>query len=373
MSKMKYLRMIAAGVVSLSACGKIKMPVEDIDGNVSVFDAAASDATVLDQANMVFSTSALFSGDLGGYVGANQKCQAAATAAGLNQTFVAMLNIFEYQGAPAYNAISVIQGSRGWVRPDGAWVADLPTDFLNGERNAPVLDETGSVLGDNSFVHWTGLSAEGNGANGCENFTSSRNDSLGEYGSSIVRRRILSINQGSCDQGQRLLCLSTGRNVARPTVTVPGKRIFLTRNTFAPGPGGLVNADSLCRNEALAAGLQTLTPFVALLASDGKPSIERITDPSSVYFRVDGTSIGRLGNIAPNTYLGQFADGALSAESLVWTGGAPTTLTNDDCGRWSMNAGTNARAGSSIKALDAAYSSQDVSCGESHQLYCVEP
>jgi hypothetical protein len=112
----------------------------------------------------VFVTSQLYTGDLDGFGGANEKCQARALAAGLPGTYRAWLSsnatapdsVFA-PGAITYRLVDGTPVASGW--------SDLTTEKYPSEQflQAPIdLDEFGVVVSGERRV-WTGTTVKGTG------------------------------------------------------------------------------------------------------------------------------------------------------------------------------------------------------------------
>lgn len=120
----------------------------------------------------VFVTKAQFNGNLGGLLGADQKCMAAAQSANLAGTFKAWLS-----------SSTVSASSRLTKSPvpykllNGTVVASNWADLTDGKIQNPInVDETGVNIGTTSnYAAWTATNASGNiinPDNTCKNWTS---------------------------------------------------------------------------------------------------------------------------------------------------------------------------------------------------------
>ena len=109
-----------------------------------------------DKPNLMFTTSATFTGNLGGVAGADDKCKTAATAAGLKGHYLA------YIGATGASAPSRFAGASGWTRVDGSKVVNQISEFGTVLLpNAPLLDETGNNLALTAQLRvWTATAAD---------------------------------------------------------------------------------------------------------------------------------------------------------------------------------------------------------------------
>jgi parallel beta-helix repeat protein len=106
-------------------------------------------------ANLMFTTSTTFTGNLGGLAGADAKCQTLATAAGLKGNYRA------YLGATSTSAPSRFAGASGWTRVDGKPMINQIADFGTVALTyPPSLDQTGNDLTASGEVRvWTATNA----------------------------------------------------------------------------------------------------------------------------------------------------------------------------------------------------------------------
>jgi hypothetical protein len=106
--------------------------------------------------NFMFTTSARYTGNLGGVSGADAKCQQLATARGLSGTYLA------YISATGLNAPSRFTTASGWVYVDGSKLINAIGEFgTTTLPKPPLLDEAGSLLTDAGSRPgaWTGTLA----------------------------------------------------------------------------------------------------------------------------------------------------------------------------------------------------------------------
>jgi hypothetical protein len=159
----------------------------------------------------IFITSTTFNGNLGGLSGADTKCQAAATAAGLSRTYKAFLSSSTTLAKDKFNLDEPIFE----VDSNGAstLVAHSLTDFNIGNViSDPAFryNETGAdqnVIISGAAIFW--IATGGGAVNFCSNWTSS---------SSMVSGDIGCTNSGEvlsgwtlpilCDQIVSLICIS---------------------------------------------------------------------------------------------------------------------------------------------------------------------
>jgi hypothetical protein len=127
--------------------------------------------------NIVFVTSAMYDGNLGGLMGADAICQTHATNAGLNGTFLAWLS--DSTGSPStrFNL-----STTPYVRVDGVQVADDWVDLTDGTLDAPInVTELNTVVptgttscGGGGFATvWSNTASNGTsaGALHCDNWS----------------------------------------------------------------------------------------------------------------------------------------------------------------------------------------------------------
>lgn len=104
----------------------------------------------------VFISSEIYSGNLGGTAGADEKCKQLAAAAGLPGSYKAWISSIDSEPFDDF------QRSTGdYVRVDGTLVASGWNDLTDGHLLAPInITETGGTLPDYGYV-WAATSADG--------------------------------------------------------------------------------------------------------------------------------------------------------------------------------------------------------------------
>jgi hypothetical protein len=109
--------------------------------------------------NLIFTTSATYTGDLGGLAGADAKCQALAEAAGLPGTFKAWLSD---SSTTASQRLS--HSAMPYIRTDGRHIAKNWADLTDGTIDVPLsVDENGSTIESAWPYTWTWTNADGSG------------------------------------------------------------------------------------------------------------------------------------------------------------------------------------------------------------------
>ena len=341
-------------------------------GNLScAFDATASltlQAEFAPIPNRVFVTSTRTNGAIGGITGADAICAARATAGGLSGSFIA------YLSDSSTNSVNRISSSRGWIRIDGAPLADAPIAFSNGNVvYPPRLDEYGNDVGSDQV--FTGNNGGLVTANTCLDWTSNlaTDDGFGAL-SQFASRLTRGWNQ-TCDSQARLLCVEIGRIV--PVVIHPDtttKQAFATTGMWTPG-NGRGSADGLCASEANGAGLSGT--FLAALATSTESIASRFS-ATAQYHRVDGV---RLLD-GPGLFDADFLDvppelgvNGGRVQKDYWTGATRFNKpagSNDNCSDWSTGSSLVDGAMHYTGATDVRNVTKYDACSTSLPVLCLE-
>ena len=173
-------------------------------GCVLLFGACdeANDVMESDSGQLVFVTSTAYSGDLGGLVGGDAKCQQRAIAGGHAGSFKAWLG--DDSWSPAQR---LTHSSRPYLRPDGVVVADNWDDLVDGLSWGAGIDVDEAGATRNSLV-WTGAHADGSSATpNCENWTTGADAYRGRYGQTgNINYWTYDDLATPCDYAMRLYC-----------------------------------------------------------------------------------------------------------------------------------------------------------------------
>jgi cysteine-rich repeat protein len=178
-------------VCEAAACGDnfVQNGEECDDGNNMALDGCSAQCDW--EIRLVFTTSSMHNGNLGGLVGADAICNARAQEAALPGTYMAWIatNIVGENPAARF-----VQSAVPYHLPSGTKVADNWADLIDGTLDAAISGtETGgpspmtanaSACGTNRIAR-TGTAADGTalvGLGRCSNFTSSASNSLGTPG-----------------------------------------------------------------------------------------------------------------------------------------------------------------------------------------------
>lgn len=320
------------------------------------------------KANIIFVTSTIFDGNLGGSGGADAECNARADAAGLPGTYVAWLS------TPELDAIDRLAGSQGWVRPDGRPFADSLGFDIRRTWYPPSLDEFGEVVPDDTRTI-TGTNFEGvyfEPAGTCDDYTSSTAlDGVGTGDPFSGFGNWSSGGSSACKLPMRLFCLGVG--IIQPLSLPPpsGRLAFVSKP--APLTGGLAAADAQCQAEAAANGLSG--SFRALLASSEGSAASRFDLDGPTWFRLDGAQLfetaADLATGRPLAPLLQQANGT-GAASMVRLG-APTPGSPSDgaCQDWTGTDGESPGGGSRFIGA-RAYGGMAQPCADASAHYCFQ-
>lgn len=250
-------------------------PSGPCSGRQSCTFTVLADATVASTfaplPNTIFVSSITHDGDFNGLAGADTFCQQRATAAGLSGQFIALLS------DATTNWGTRINSARGWVRPDGAPVADLPTELTSQLWFAPRLDEFGVD------AHESGMWAPNQA--GCNDWNANQAQQIGN---SYASNRGWNLNSGggnaACNSQLRVWCAGIDRVVETAPVAQQGRGAFTTNLPWTVS-GGLAGADAACAADATAA--QRTGTYRALLATTTASAISRFAD-GPPWVRADG-------------------------------------------------------------------------------------
>jgi hypothetical protein len=354
-------------------------------------------------ANYVFVTKAKFTGNLGGLAGADIKCNAAATAAGLPGTYVAWIS------DSVTTASDRLGAGRGFVRTDGLPFADTvkgtaALDLVEGKVFYPItfteegiaLASVASPTPSTDFVY-TGTNAAGTyGGSSCTNWTSGAPAMFGGAGSPFAGS-VAWTNLGTtaeCNTSGHLYCFRKDRSVeVKPPVRPAVSRLAFASKPFLMGAGGIADADLHCSTEATAAALPGT--YRALLATTTTAAAAATRFDLAVakggWFRADDMPVfptpTALGTDAllPTGPLTQKADGTYIDDSGVvtleaWTGmnnkpNAVSTTTAFSCTDWtSAVAGETATFGLGpfVNRLFTATPTAGACSAPHRYLYCLQ-
>jgi hypothetical protein len=373
------VRLHLALLFALGACGRLNFaPVggdDDDDGNGDARGDGRGDGVPTFGANIMFVTAAdVVPGTLGGLANADARCQAEAAAAGLEGEYVAWMS------TTTQVASSRVAGSRGWVRPDGMPVADMPGMFTTHLWTPP------SVMADGTDLTFAPATQAVTGANisgglsdygTCTDWTStSSQQTPGRVTSTWQWADNLNFDSIGCGASTRIYCLGVGETVAVSITPVAGRRAFLSG--LQPSGGGTTGFDTVCANEAASQGLGG--QWRALIADSTTTAAARFDGFGPPWVRLDGIPLAPTAQDLLTTGfrvpLDQLVDGtyAMGMIAPVWIG-APslTAAATLSCSNWtSASPSGDAAAGEFTNAGNLAVARATLGCQAMARLYCLE-
>lgn len=321
--------------------------------------------------NLAFVTSTAYDGQLGGLAGADEKCRAAATSAGLAGKYVAALAIDGLSIAERLVRPDIVptSPSAGWVRLDGRTVAGPATQIATSDHHVvfPVLFDENGV--ERAGPVWSGANEDGDSAGSsltCGDWSTTIG--TGAIGHAGGGGPLWSFGVSSCGDKNRLLCLGVDRRNAASMPSDLGFQIYLTKGVFAP-QDGLEAADALCVAERPAGA----GPVRALLAASGRRPSDMLISGVD-YVRPDSVSVGNTAEIMAGkllTGIWVHGDETHAGSVSVWTGSSSITATGSDCDNWSSSSGMG-EIGAPVVGSSFWLVPGTRSCGLAAPIYCVE-
>lgn len=196
--------MICLLAASLLACGEESAPTDDTESE------SESETGPSESANAImFVSSDVYDGNLGGVAGADATCQQLADAAALDGTFMAWISAL---GTNASTRITPMDGR--YVLTNGSVVASNWAALTDGDiGNAIRIDESGAIVdaAEQSAV-WT--ATQGNGdylAADCISWTSAAMNEIGRVGDvESMNEGWTNIGEVSCGTQRRIYCVQVG-------------------------------------------------------------------------------------------------------------------------------------------------------------------
>jgi len=341
--------------------------------------------------NVAFIASPRIRPNFGGIAQADKICADAARAGDLHGTkWVAWLaTMAPCPGSSTGNCNpgARLEGTRGWVRPDGVPVGDTVSSMISEGLYSPLkVDEHKDLASNWAF---TGVSISGTVQAGktCADWTGAGVATRGD-GYRVAPESWLTRSESDCENPERLgqlFCF--GADEAAPLVppAATGRRAFVSKALFIPN-GGIAGADAACAAEANQAGLNGT--FLALLGTTTKRAADRFDLTGAPWYRVDGfpwleipSYLATGSNSAePKIPLNVWSDGgrltygAADLRNLVWTGGEPWLIPTNNCSDWqSVEATTTGQLGDVMTdGLGNLNTYDDSACSGKHAVYCLQ-
>lgn len=334
-----------------------------ITGDVTV------DAELMPTPNRVFVSAAEYRGDFGSVAAADAECELGANTANLQGTFIA------YLGSTTLNPIERLAGSRGWIRTDGAPVADLPDAFANGPLMFPNrLDEHGTDL--LAVPVFTGTRQGLGSVNTCTDWTSFDPAISGDaVRSDWGTHSATGYATDGCDGYHHLMCIEVGRNVPVASKPDTGRLAFLTTNGWTPG-AGRDDADALCATEASAAAFPGT--YLAAVATTTDTISARFDPTGLPWRRTDGIRLVHLGSLFTTDFLDVAPERGVGGGVMnvdFWTGSRrfnqlPTG--SDNCLDWSVGDATQMGQMGYSSVTNVTDSAKFDACNSAVSLLCLQ-
>jgi hypothetical protein len=237
-------------------------------------------------ANLVFVTSSVFAGNLGGARAYERQCNQLATAAGINNAsgdaYVAWMAASDY--APA----TLLGSTRGWVRADLLpWIDSMATALATGAVFYPVAyDENGQRVIADTLSGMSDTDKVYAGEN-CNDWTDATvNTSHGHTHAGGRGWPSNNVGVSSCAIASRVICVMKGASTPVAVTPVAGKKIYLTKSAWIPA-GGLSAADAKCLLDAPA----SVSAAKAVLVASTR-TLADVLGATTVYVRPDGVRVG---------------------------------------------------------------------------------
>jgi hypothetical protein len=351
----------AVWLLLLANCGRWGFATTDA-GDVPV-DVPASPDSLEDGPNRVFVTSTLYlASSLASLTQADAICAERAAAAGLPGQYAAWLSL---EGIHARDRLA---GARGWVRPDGAAVADRVEDLIaRGPIFPLMIDELGNDIGTANPRALTGTSDDGNAnSDSCATTSMIRGGRTWRTYSAWTSHA----SQG-CELEGPLYCFGIDRNVELAHVPSAGRLAFVSTSQFDPG-STLEAADQRCVDEAAAVGL--VGSFRALLGTSTMAAAARFDATGPTWVRLDGVALAASADAVLRGELSTSLNVTAAGNHvtvLVATGGAqPTNVGITTCEDWTASSGTY-RVGDANAAGSRAFDARTGNCGTPVAVYCL--
>lgn len=156
------------------------------------------------QAHVVFVTSTVISGALGGLAGADTICQERAAAAGWGGVWRAIMSDGSTDARDRIAVTRPVRNAAGLVVATGA------TDLWDGEIENPIDRDEHGVPVSSEMLVWDASHDDGTKypSSHCGNWTSSRHEDWGELGRLSSQLKWIDDTASSCDATHRVYCIS---------------------------------------------------------------------------------------------------------------------------------------------------------------------
>lgn len=316
-----------------------------------------------DTANLIFTTQLTYSiAELGpGANVADQRCQSAASTAGVAGTFQAWIHT-----ASNTPEARLPNTTGGFVRADGRPVAATAAALMNGELwYSPGLGIDGLPVPN--AVSWVGGPSDHCGDwndNGALALVTVPDIGTSEWQNGSPQ---------PCNEARSLVCVQTDSTYEQPPPEKRTGRVAFVASTTLSGDVTLSAFDSQCQIDAEAQGLAPGV-YRALIAEDGKSAAGRFI-PGGAIVRPDGQLIAEnlAGLDTPLLPIAQFADGTF-ASGQAHTGAATPNTAGDatsTCANWSSTGGSATQA-VVAKSGSGWFAGESGDCLSSARFFCMQ-
>lgn len=332
--------------------------------------------TAPEDVRVVFLSSTLQDGDMGGLGGANAICQNLANAADLPGTFVAWLSSNQVDARDRVEHADV-----PYVLVDGTQVASNWADLIDGSLTHAInLTETLQTI-DNTGNVWTGTDSSGveTGRN-CNGWNNNADGLLndGRVGNSqgTAGGWTDNGNNATCNLFRRIYCMQSN-----------SRSVFVTSTTHTGNLGGVRGADAICQARADEAGLGKR--YIAWLSSGDAvtQAKDRIANFTGPFRRIDGVQVantwsdltdGSLDNPINVDETGSTISGVIRVWTSTADNGSGVIGTDGQvrCQAWTSGAASDSGRTGIATASNGDWTNEGLGsnddCNSNRRLYCFE-
>jgi hypothetical protein len=267
--------------------------------------------------NYAFISPVAQNANMGGLSGADALCRGWASSAGIGGTYRAILS------TTTTNASTRLGSARGWIRPDGRPVGDLPSeifDYNEGLLIPLMITANGTNVGVQSV--WSASNNSGTFSTyhtDCGAWTSASTTDTARYGFSNVTTEWLDRGTATyCSESLYVYCFQVDHTAPLDVsdFAESGRIMFVSTGDLTT-TSGMSGADALCAADAAAYTALSGRSFQAFLADNGSSAASRFSSSSTPIVRVDGLRIAN--NFTALTTLDLIHPPSIKADGSVET------------------------------------------------------
>lgn len=343
------------------------------EGQVEVF------ARYFNQLNIWFTSSTVQKpGAFDNVAAADALCDQLAANAGLiERVYRAWLPTTSQTALARMRALSQGPQANLWLRPDGKVFVGSDAQLTQGQIRFPSrLDEFGRDVGDDAIVVTDTLNTGAAGAGThCQDWASESAAAVLAGEAAGGTNRWTAASTVGCDADAHLYCMSAIANSAFADPPLGGSTVFVTFPTIAAN-AGLAAMDTLCVNEATAAGIPGASNAKALVTPGGGGTVadrfvgisftpDPVTRPDRVVIAANMAALlaGAPFAAAPNV-----AADLEYRDDVVWVGAGAFNEFEADCSGWTSTAGFGATRFAATTRGSTFF--QQTACSGSAHLLC---